>query len=93
MIESFADKDTARIFARERVRRFPSEILDRARKKLILVAMAKTLSFLQNPPSNHLEALRGNRRGFFSIRVNDQWRIVFRFENGNAHDVELCDYH
>lgn len=93
MIESFADKDTERIFARERVKRFSPEILDRARKKLILIAMAQTLSFLRNPPSNHLEALRGNRAGFFSIRVNNQWRIVFRFENGSAYDVELCDYH
>ncbi len=93
MIESFADKDTERIFAREHVKRFSPEILDRARKKLIQIAMAQTLSFLRNPPSNRLEALRGNRAGFFSIRVNNQWRIVFRFENGNAYDVELCDYH
>lgn len=93
MIESFADKDTARIFARERVKRFSPEILDRARKKLLQLAAAKTLVFLKVPPSNRLEALRGDRAGFFSIRVNNRWRIVFRFENGNAYDVELCDYH
>ncbi|MBE6400979.1 MAG: hypothetical protein E7037_02970 [Verrucomicrobia bacterium] len=93
MIESFADKDTARIFARERVKRFSPEILERARKKLVLIATAQTLSFLRMPPSNRLEALHGDRDGFFSIRVNNQWRIVFRFQNGNAYDVELCDYH
>lgn len=93
MIESFADTDTEKLFARERPKRFPPEILERARKKLLQLAAAQTLSFLRLPPSNHLEPLQGDLRGFHSIRVNRKWRVVFRFENGNAYDVKLCDYH
>lgn len=93
MIESFADRDTERIFARERVKRFQPEILARAYRRLVQIHAAPNLAFLRVPPSNRLEALRGDLRGFFSVRVNDQWRIIFRFENGNAYDVKLCDYH
>ena len=93
MIESFGDKDTARIFARERVRRFQAEMLARAYRKLLQIHAASNLAFLRIPPSNRLEALRGDLIGFFSVRINDQWRIVFRFENGNAYDVRICDYH
>ena len=93
MIESFGDKDTARIFARERVRRFQAELLARAYRKLLQIHAAPNLAFLRIPPSNRLEALRGDLIGFFSACINDQWRIVFRFENGNAYDVRICDYH
>lgn len=64
-----------------------------ARRKLDLLNAAATLEFLRVPPGNRLEALKGDRKGQFSIRINDQWRICFRFEDGNAYDVEIVDYH
>ncbi|MEM9476540.1 MAG: type II toxin-antitoxin system RelE/ParE family toxin [Pseudomonadota bacterium] len=92
MISSFADRDTAKLARRERVRRFQS--IERvALRKLAMVAAAAALDDLRVPPGNRLEALRGDRAGQFSIRINDQYRICFRWENGDAHDVEICDYH
>ena len=92
MIRSFADRDTAKLARRERVRRLQSS--ERvALRKLAMVAAAAARDDLRVPPGNRLEALRGDRAGQFSIRINDQYRICFRWENGDAHDVEICDYH
>ena len=93
MIQSFADRDTARLFARERVRRFPSELHRVMLRKLVALDAAETLDDLRVPPGNRLERLHGDRDGQHSIRVNDQWRVCFRWRDGNAHDVEIVDYH
>ena len=92
MIRSFRCKDTERLAANYRVRRFAS--VERvARRKLAQLDAAATLSFLRVPPGNRLEALRGERRGTYSIRINEQWRLCFRFSEGDAYDVEIVDYH
>jgi len=92
MIRSFADRATERLARRERVARFVN--IERvALRKLEMIRAAKVLDDLRVPPGNRLEALRGDRAGQFSIRINDQFRICFRWENGDAHDVEICDYH
>ena len=93
MIHSFADRETERIFNRERSRRLPGDIQRRAYRKLLLVNAATELDQLRVPPGNRLEALRGDRAGQHSIRINDQWRICFRWYEGNAYDVEITDYH
>ncbi|MCR4341462.1 MAG: type II toxin-antitoxin system RelE/ParE family toxin [Gemmatimonadaceae bacterium] len=93
MIRSFADRDTERLFLREPVRRFPSGLLSIMLRKLMLLEAAEALQDLRAPPGNRLEKLRGGRAGQFSIRVNDQWRICFRWSDATAHDVEIVDYH
>ena len=93
MIKSFADADTERLFRRERVRRFPAELLRAMLRKLALVDAAERLDDLRVPPGNRLEKLRGERAGQHSIRVNDQWRLCFRWHEGDAFDVEIVDYH
>lgn len=93
MIKNFADEETRKIWNAERSHKLPGDIQQRAPNKLLLVDAAAELSFLRSPPGNRLESLRGNRSGQHSIRINDQRRICFKFENGNAHDVEICDYH
>ena len=93
MIKSFADSDTERLFRRERVRRFPAELLRAMLRKLVVVDAAEHLDDLRVPPGNRLEKLRGDRAGQHSIRVNDQWRIYFRWKDGDAFDVEIVDYH
>lgn len=93
MIQSFACKETKRFFYSGKSRRFPKEILSRAAMRLIQINAATTLNDIRQPPSNRLEALKNDRAGQWSIRVNDQWRVCFRFENGNAFDVEITDYH
>lgn len=93
MIKSFADADTQRLFRRERVRRFPAALLRTMLRKLGLVDAAEELADLRVPPGNRLEKLRGDRAGQHSIRVNDQWRICFRWKDGDAFDVEIVDYH
>jgi toxin HigB-1 len=91
VIRSFANKDTERLFNDEFVRAFSS--CERiARRKLMFLNAATRLDDLLVPPGNRLEALKGNRRGQHSIRINDQWRICFRWDEG-AHDVEIIDYH
>lgn len=92
MIRSFADRATERLARRERVGRFVN-IERAALRKLEMIKAAKVLDDLRVPPGNRLEALKGDRAGQFSIRINDQYRICFRWENGDAHDVEICDYH
>ena len=92
MIRSFANRATERLARRERVRQFAG--FDRvALRKLAMIEAAAVLDDLRVPPGNRLEALRGDRAGQYSIRINDQWRICFRWQEGEAHDVEICDYH
>lgn len=93
MIRSFASAETERFFATGRSRRLPGEIHARAAKRLTQLNAATSLNDLRSPPSNRLEALKGDRRGQWSIRINDQWRICFRFADGDALDVEIVDYH
>jgi toxin HigB-1 len=93
VIKSFRDKTTAALFQGFRPKGIPAEIAERAARKLSWIDAATDLNDLRAPPSNMLEALRGDRRGQHSIRVNLQWRICFVWRGGDAHDVELCDYH
>lgn len=93
MIKTFADKRTAALFIGRHVKGVPGDVAERARRKLELIDAAAGLAFLQVPPGNRLEALRGDRAGQHSIRVNDQWRLCFRWSEGDAYDVEFCDYH
>ncbi len=93
MIRSFADKQTEAIFNREPVKRFSLEVQHKAHRKLLLLEAADLLADLLVPPGNRLEKLVGDRAGQYSIRVNKQWRICFRWEEGIAFDVELVDYH
>lgn len=93
MIRSFADRETQALADRHPSRKWPLDIQRAALRKLRQLEVAERLDDLRNPSGNRLEALHGNRAGQFSIRVNDQWRICFRWSDGEAHDVELCDYH
>lgn len=93
MIESFASEETEKLFATGKSRRFPSEILKRALMRLAQLHAAVEVDDLRMPPSNRLEALVGSLQGKWSIRINDRWRLCFRFERGQARDVEILDYH
>ena len=93
MITTFQDKETALIWGGERSRRLPPGIQAKALQKLRLLNAALNLSDLRVPPGNRLEALRGDRRGQHSVRINDQWRICFRWTEAGAENVEVCDYH
>lgn len=93
MIESFADKRTAAVFDGHHVKGLPGELQGTMRRKLKIIDAAGVLDTLRVPPGNKLEALLGARKGQYSIRVNQQWRICFRWKAGNAHDVEIVDYH
>jgi proteic killer suppression protein len=93
MIRSFACRETEKIWDGVRSRAFPSDMQDRALRKLRMIDAAQTINDLRVPPSNHLEALKGNRKGQMSIRINDQWRICFIWQDNEAHDVEIVDYH
>lgn len=93
MIQSFADKVTAAVFLGQEVRSLPRSIQSIGRRKLKLLDAAVSLHGLRVPPGNHLELLRGDRKGQWSIRINDQWRICFRWAGTDAFDVEIVDYH
>ena len=93
MIESFACKETEKIFRGTVSRKLPRDIQRTARRKLLYLHDADDLNDLLAPPGNRLEKLRGDRTGQYSIRINDQWRICFRWQNGHAVDVEIVDYH
>jgi proteic killer suppression protein len=93
VIVSFADRETEALFRRERVRRIDPRIQRTALRKLGYLDKAVSLEDLRIPPGNRLEALKGDRAGQHSIRINDQWRIVFRWADGDAHDVSIVDYH
>ncbi len=93
MIVSFGDKESEKIFNLTFSRKFPREIQDRAYHKLVAIHAAEALDNLRTPPGNRLESLRGDLAGFQSIRINDQWRIVFRWEGSHASEVKITDYH
>jgi toxin HigB-1 len=93
VIKSFADPETARIWDGRRSRRLPFEIQPAALRKLRMLNQARALNDLRVPPGNRLEALKGDRRGQHSIRINQRWRICFRWDDGAAHDVGIIDYH
>ena len=93
MIQSFADADTERVWRRERVRRFGSDLQRMANRKLLIIDAAETLNDLRVPPGNRLERLRGDRSGQYSVRINDRWRICFTWSAAGATEVEITDYH
>jgi proteic killer suppression protein len=93
VIRSFADEETEKVFRRERSRRLPPDVQRRAHRKLLLVHAAERLDDLRVPQGNRLERLKRGREGQHSIRVNDQWRICFRWAGGDAFEVEIADYH
>jgi proteic killer suppression protein len=93
VIRSFRDADTEKIFKRQFVRKFPPDIQQRAFMRLNALDAAINLEDLRLPPSNRLEALKGDRKGQHSLRINDQWRICFVWRNGHAEQVEIVDYH
>lgn len=93
MIESFKCKETQKIWNRVFSKKFPPEIQARARRKLIAINISASITDLKVPPSNYLEALKGDRKGQYSIRINEQWRICFEWKDGNAFQVEIVDYH
>ena len=93
MIRNFKDKETQKIFERQRSRKLPSDIQQVALRKLRMLNRAETLQDLRVPPANRLERLVGNRDGQYSIRINDQWRICFEWQEGDALNVEIVDYH
>lgn len=93
MIKSFADKETRKIWNRAYSKKLPDDIQQRSRRKLILIDSAAVIDDLRVPPGNRLEKLKGTRGGQHSIRINQQWRICFTWQDGDAYDVEIVDYH
>lgn len=93
MILSFGDKDTEKIWKGERIKGLPKEIQEIGRRKLRMLNNSQSLTDLQTPPSNRLEKLKGNLRNFYSIRINSQWRIIFKWDNGQSSDARIIDYH
>ena len=93
MIRSFKGRDAERLWARERVRNLDAYVQRVALRKLVMLNAADSLHDLRVPPGNRLEALKGDRKGQYSIRVNDQWRICFGWSSSGATDVEIVDYH
>ncbi|MFK7848908.1 MAG: type II toxin-antitoxin system RelE/ParE family toxin [Rhodothermales bacterium] len=96
MIASFGNRTTSDLYhgiSSSRVRRLPSQIMESALYKLDVLNAAQSLHDLRSPPGNRLEALRGDLTGFHSIRINSQWRIIFKWEASEAHDVQIIDYH
>ena len=93
MIRSFGDRETERLFRREPVRKLPLDVRRVALRKLVLLDAAESIEDLRVPPGNRLEKLTGDRAGQHSIRINDQWRVCFRWKEGDAQDVEIVDYH
>ncbi|NET32667.1 MAG: type II toxin-antitoxin system RelE/ParE family toxin [Cyanothece sp. SIO1E1] len=96
MIQSFGNKATEELFHGRKTnatRKFPTEIIKVAYRKLDMLNAAHQLNDLRSPPGNRLEALKGSFKGFYSIRINEQWRIIFRWNSGNVLDVQIMDYH
>lgn len=93
MIRSFHNGETERVFLRKRSRRLPPDVQRIVQRKLAIIDAADLLQDLKVPPGNRLEQLSGTREGQFSIRINDQWRVCFRWSDGDAYDVEITDYH
>ena len=93
MILSFGSKDTEKIWNGERAKRIPLEIQQIGRRKLRMLNNSQNITDLKVPPSNRLEKLSGKLKDFHSIRINDQWRIIFKWDNNHASEVEIIDYH
>jgi len=93
MIKSFSDQDAERLFQGQRPKKLPNDIWKRGTRKLLILHAATALSELRVPPGNRLEKLKGDRKGEYSIRINDQWRICFIWRDGHAYQVEITDYH
>ena len=93
MIVSFEDKETEKIWNGFVSRKLPREIQETARRKLRMINNSVDISDLRIPPANRLEKLKGDLKEFYSIRINNQWRIIFKWENGNAFEVKIVDYH
>ena len=93
MIKSFGDKETEKIWSGTRSRKLPGEIQEIGRRKLRMLNNSVDIADLRIPPSNRLEKLSGNLKAFHSIRINKQWRVIFKWKNGNALDVQIMDYH
>jgi len=93
MITDFHDEETLKVWRGEFSRRLPNQIQDVARRKLRMLHNAQRIEDLRIPPNNRLEALKGNRAGQWSIRINDQWRVCFELNEGKVGRVEICDYH
>lgn len=93
MIRSFGTKETEAIWNGEVVRKLPTSMQEVARRKLRMINNAQDIADLRIPPANRLEKLAGRLKDFYSIRINDQWRIIFKWQSGNASEVEIIDYH
>ena len=93
MVKTFASKQTEKVFLRQSVLKLSRDLQRMALRKLLILDAAERLDDLRVPPGNQLEKLGGNRQGQYSIRINDQWRICFRWQAGDAYDVEIADYH
>jgi len=93
MIKSFGNKETEILFEDGKSRKIPSTLLKVAKRKLDMMDAAKALVDLKIPPANRLKALTGDLSGFYSIRINKQWRVIFQWKEGGAHSVEIVDYH
>ena len=93
MIRSFRDRETEQVFRREGTRKLPPDVQRMAQRKLVILDAAESLQDLRVPPGNRLEKLSRDRAGQHSVRINDQWRVCFRWTDGDAHDVEIVDYH
>ena len=93
MIKTFKDKELARLIEGERIKSLPADIQKRAFTKLLMLNAANSITDLRVPPSNHLEALSGDRKGQYSIRINDKYRVCFKWQDNDAFDVEIVDYH
>jgi proteic killer suppression protein len=93
MIKSFKDKETEKVYSREGSRKLPIDIQQVALRKLRMINNAKNLNDLRIPPANKLEKLKGTREGQDSVRINDQWRVCFKWKDGDAQEVEITDYH
>jgi proteic killer suppression protein len=93
VIKTFKNDDTLKIYQRQRSRKFPSDIQQVALRRLRMINNSVSVNDLRVPPANHLEKLKGNRAGQWSIRINDQWRICFKWQGTDAYDVEIMDYH
>jgi proteic killer suppression protein len=93
MIVSFGSKDTEKIWSGTRIAKLPLEIQTIGRRKLRMINNSQNIQDLTIPPSNKLEKLKGQLKDYYSVRINDQWRIIFKWDNGNASEVEIIDYH
>jgi len=93
VIQSFGDKETELLFKRQKTTKLPPDLLQRARNKLLIIHAATNETDLNIPPGNRFEKLKGDKKGLCSIRINDQWRVIFKWTAGNAYDVSITDYH